>query len=739
MRGAYGSFILVSAAVFTAAGTMVTHIADPAAMLARAAASARTGGAFSTFDHEAPAVTHAAPVSPPVAARIEHMVTAPFGTARPDPYYWLNRKDDPAVVAHLNAENAWAEAQLAPLKPLQDALYAELEARANLPDEDAPYSRDGYYYQTRYAAGADYPVITRRKGAPDGPEELLLDVPALARGYAQYFLRGWEVSPDGSKVAFAVDFKGDRVTEIFLRDLLTGAVSSTGIGDGDGAIAWAPDGASFLYGRVDETVRTNQIKRHRVGDAATGDAVLFQEDDATFSLSVNAAKSHVMAIVTVYHLQRTELLAVDLTRPDAQPVMLVPRTRNVRAFADHMDGAFYVLTNDGAPDRKIVAMPDGAPRLETARVIVPETPGRYIDDFALFRDYVAIQETHDATTSVRAFTRDGRPAAAMPDFGPLGATALEANFDPSLTTLRVTFESATTPPALHEVDMMTGETHTLKRNPAWTWFDPALYEARRIETPARDGAMVPVTLMWRKDRKAEGGNPTLVYGYGAYGHESAPGFYRNFVSLADRGFVIAIAHVRGGRDRGEAWYAQGRMANKMNSFTDFIAASEAVVAQGVARPDRLYAMGGSAGGLLVGAVMNMRPDLYDGVVAQVPFVDVLTTMLDDTIPLTTFEYEEWGNPGVPEQYHWIAAYSPYDNVRAQNYPALFVQTGLNDSQVGYFEPAKWVAKLRATKTDAEPLLFLCNMGAGHGGNSGRTGPVAERAKTYAWLLDRAGR
>lgn len=742
MRGTYGPFVLVSAAAFVGAGVFSviapTHNAAIAAETsAPACVNCMAPAVKTSADGDVGAVPIAETGAPPVAAKKDHTVTAPFGASRVDPYYWLNEKENPEVVAYLEAETAYANAQLAPQQALKDEIYKELEARSSLADVEVPYAKDGYYYQSRYAEGADYPVIVRREGSADGPEQVVLDVPELAKGHEQYFLRGWEVSPDGGKVAFAVDFKGDRINEIFVRDLATGTVTSTGIKDASEFIVWTKDGSAVFYGSLDETVRCNRIKRHILGADPSTDTVMLEEPDTTFELSIGTSHSKQYGIITVYHLQRTELLAVSLTSPDPKPVMLVPRTRNVRAFADHFDGKFYVLTNDGAPDLKIVAMDEAAPNLDSAKTVIAETEGHYIESFSLFDDVIAIQEVHDATSTVRLADRTtGAPTRAL-DFGPLGVTSLERNEDPSLPFVRVTFESATLPQVLYQVDLKTGGTTELKKNPAYTWYNPDLYEATRIMAPAKDGAQVPVTLLWRKDQRRAGGNPAIVYGYGAYGVTTEPGFYRNFISLIDRGFVLAIAHIRGSRDMGDAWYQGGRMQNKMNTFTDFIAATEAVVAQGYADPKHVYAQGGSAGGLLMGAVANIAGDLYDGIVAQVPFVDVLTTMLDDTIPLTTFEYEEWGNPNIKEQYEWMAAYSPYDNVEAKPYPPLFVLTGLNDSQVGYFEPAKWVAKLRATKTDTNPLLFLINMGAGHSGNSGRSGPVEDRSKVYAWLLTRA--
>lgn len=733
MRGTYGSFVVVSLLAFAGGGVLLAT--DLLPRHAGIAIGPSDPAPMTTDDVPAPALT---PGVPPVAARKDHAVTAPFGATRNDPYYWLNEKENPQVLAYLDAENAYAEGALKPQAALQDEIFAEMEKRASLADKDIPWPMDGFFYETRYAEGADYPLIVRHQGSASGPEQVVLDVSELARPHEQYFLRNWEVSPDGSKVAFAVDFKGDRIHEIFVRDIASGAVQSTGIKDAQSAVVWSADGKALIYTAVDGLVRGYQARRHVLGQPVSSDVLLLQEDDTTFEISVSPSRSRELAIISVGHAQRDEILAVATDAIDPKPVMLVPRTLNVRASADHLDGNFYILTNDAAGDRKVVVTPDTAPSLATATAIVPESKGRYIDDFQLFDDFIALQETHDAVTTIRIVDRaTGAPRASL-DLGPLGVATLGDNHDPALKTLRVDFESATTPGVLYEIDMVTGARTELKRSPVWSWFTPSLYEAARLTATARDGAGIPVTLLWRKDMFKPGGNPLLVYGYGAYGISSEPGFYRNFVSLVDRGFVVAIAHVRGGRDLGDAWYQGGRMANKMNSFTDFIAATQSAIASGYGDPKKVYAMGGSAGGLLMGAVMNIDGTLYDGVVALVPFVDVLTTMLDDTIPLTTFEYEEWGNPNIEEQYKWMAAYSPYDNVAAKNYPALFVLTGLHDSQVGYFEPAKWVARLRALKTDQNPVLFLTNMGAGHSGNSGRTGPVAERAKVYAWLLSRAG-
>ncbi len=678
----------------------------------------------------------AAPPAPPVAAKKDHEVKAPHGASRIDPYYWLREKDNPEVIAYLEAENAYAQARLKPIEGTIDEIYKELEARFSSEDVEVPYPMDGWLYQSRYAAGADYPVIVRRKG--DGPEETVLDVPKLAEGHDQYYLNGWEVSPDGTKVAFAVDFSGARVHEIFVRDLATGEVASTGVKDASSDLVWSTDGAAIYYAGVDATVRSDKIKRHAIGTDPATDRVVMTEPDATLSLSIAASRDGRFGIVTVYHLQRTEIRTIALDDPAAEAKVLVPRERNVRAFADHYDGAFYILTNLDAPDYRVVRAEGDAPAIESWVDVVPETTGRYISNFAIFEDVIAVEEIHGAVQTVRAVGREDGAPVAMPAFGEIGVVGLDRNEDPAATAIRVSVEGPLAPQTIFDVDMKTGAATERKKDPAWSWFDPSQYEMARIQAPAADGAQVPVTLVWKKGARTEGGNPTLVYGYGAYGSSSLPGFYQSAMSLVDRGFVFAVAHVRGGRELGQAWYEQGRMSAKMNTFTDFVAASEALVAQGYARADKVFARGGSAGGLLMGAIMNLRPDLYAGVIAEVPFVDVLTTMLDETIPLTTFEWEEWGDPRKPEDYAWMAAYSPYDNVEAKDYPPLFVFTGLNDTQVAYFEPAKWVARLRATKTGDAPILMLTNMGAGHGGDSGRLGFLEERAKAWAWLVSMAG-
>ncbi len=740
MRGFYGPLVKTGAAVFVAAGVVSGwmafegrfSVAGPGALIAKAPAG--EDGAPAPQPHAGGEIARDASGAP-LAPRADHVVTTPFGASRVDPWYWLREKENPNVLAYLEAENAFAATQLAPYKAMKDEIARTLEERARLEDAEPPYAMGGYLYQTRYAQGADYPVIVRRKDA-GAPEEIVLDAPELAKGHAQYFLHDWTVSPDGGKVAFAVDFTGDRRGTVFVRDLATGRTEQTPIVNADGDLVWSAGGDAIYYAAMDQTYRASAIRRFDVTRGV--DRAIVTEPDTTFSLQLTATKSGQMAIVVAYHAQRSEVQAISLADEAAPPVMLVPRSRDARATADHLDGAFYILTDDGAPDFRIVKAPDTAPAPENWSDVVPQIAGRTIQDFALFHGKIAVEDVHDARQTVRVVdVATGAAKEMSPDA--VGVTTLDRNEDAGLKAVRLSFQTPTTPSITYDLDLESGAATEIHRAPAWSWHKPELYQSERIEALSSDGAHVPVTLVWRRDRKVEGGNPTLVYGYGAYGVPVAPGFVEGWTPLLDRGFVLAIAHVRGGADLGEAWYESGRMANKKNSFADFIAATEALIAKGYAKPGKIYAYGASAGGLLVGAVMNMRPELYDGVAAGVPFVDVLTTMLDDTIPLTTFEYEEWGDPRIPEQYDWMKAYSPYDNVTAKSYPALYVFTALNDSQVGYFEPAKWVAKLRATKTGDAPITLLTDMGAGHAGDSGRAGRAENRAGLIAWLAGRAAR
>jgi oligopeptidase B len=679
---------------------------------------------------------------PPVA-KIEPKTLELNGVTRTDNYYWLRDKTNPDVVAYLNAENAYAETQLSPLKATIDELYKEMADRLDDAKKGVPYFDNGYWYEERFAEGANYQVIIRRKGTLQAPEEVVLDVPELAKSHKQFNLNKWEVSPDGSLVAYAADLSGDRMHTIFVRRISTQEQLDASVTGADSTMAWAGDNATLFYLKNDpKTYRSFQAMRHAVGKPVSEDALVYEEKDEAFGLTLGKTKSKKFVVIQVEHLQTSEMLIIPAAAPATAAKVIAPREKGVRYYIDHVGQSFFIRTNKNAPDFRIVKAPEADPAPAKWVDVVAERPGTYLGGFEVFNTFISVDEEHDAIGTVRIIRTDKkeeRPVPAPAIVGVLSVSDFKdaVNLDPSLKTLRVGFSSPTTPEQIYDYDVESGTMKLLRDDPATRWFKPEPYEVVRIAAPTADGETVPVTVLYRKDKKLPGGNPTLLHGYGAYGISTMPAFSATWISLVDRGFIFALAHVRGGREKGERWYAQGRMLNKKNTFTDYIAAGDALIAQGYTNPKQLFARGGSAGGLLMGAVANMRPELFAGVVAQVPFVDVITTMADSTIPLTTFEYEEWGNPAIKDQFDYMLSYSPYDHVEAKSYPPLFVTAGINDSQVAYFEPAKWVAKLRAMKTDQHQLLFLTEMDAGHSGDSGRLGFLEERAKIAAWLLDRA--
>ncbi len=674
--------------------------------------------------------------APPVARKVPHVFEA-FGHRRADHYHWMRNTRD--LLAYLMAENAYADAHLARLRPLIEKLETEGNRRADESDDSPDFTENGYVYQRRTAAGARFPVIVRRKAGSDAAPEVVLDIESLAAGRQQYDLNGFAVSPDGNLVAFAVDFTGGRLHQIFIRDIASGQVRAIGIKNADSDLAFSADSRHLFYIRTEAgTVRANQLWRHVVGTDASADKLLYEEADPTYELHVETTKSGRFILLTIAHQQTTEIRYLAADRPDDPLTVMEPRRRGIFYVADHVADQFYIRTNLSAPDFRVVVAPESAPQAANWTTVVPPTPGQHISRLEVFDDFLAINVDHDALRSVRVFRR--ADAHEIPVPRPAGVSVMEmfeeepANRDPAATSLQLRLSALNLPYTFHDFDTRTGELLLVRKSPAWDWFDPTAYEVRRTAATAPDGEAIPVTLMYRKGLLKARGNPALITAYGAYGFSNVPSFRDAWISLIDRGFVYAIAHVRGGREMGRRWYDKGRLLNKRNSFTDFIAVTEALAAQGFADPRRVFAYGASAGGMLVGAVVNMRPDLYAGIVADVPTMDIVSTMADPSLPLTTLEYQEWGNPAIEEQYRYMLSYSPYDNVSAQAYPPVFVIAGLHDSQVGVHEPAKWVARLRATKTDRKEILFVTNMSAGHGGTSGRFGAVDIDARVKAWLI-----
>jgi oligopeptidase B len=672
-------------------------------------------------------------VGTPPAAKIVPKIFKERGRERIDNYYWLRKRDNPEVIAYLKAENAYAEARLSRIKPLIDEIREELESRVSSVDWNPPFFDNGYYYQRRFAGGAEYQVIVRYKGTLDAPEEVVLDVPTLAAKRGQFHLGRWAVSPDNRYVAFAVDFTGGLSYSIFVRSIATGEIIDDGIERVDAAFVFAADSKTLFY------LSGNQVWRHTIGTKAETDVLVYDEPDDAFALGLSRSKSGKFILLAIDSEQTTEVRYLPADKPLDKFKVMEPRRRGVRYYVDHIGDRFYIRTNLGARDFRIASASQETPGAAYWTNLVSETPGHFISHFEVFNRFIAIDEEHDAVKSMRVFQLPDMKEITAPRSLELGVTAVGGlagvvNRDPSLGFLRFRTVGPDEPETIYDFDVETGKITTRKQDPAAGWFRPDQYEAKRILATAPDGEKIPVTLIYRKDLRKAVGNPTLVYGYGAYCSSSLPTFPTTWFSLIDRGFVYAIAHVRGGCEMGQRWHDQGRVLNKRNTFTDFIAATEALIAQGYADPKRVFAYGASAGGLLMGAIANLRPELYAGIVAEVPFVDAITSMSDPDIPLTTLEYDEWGNPAIKAQYDYILSYSPYDNVAAQAYPPMFVTTGLNDAQVLYVEPAKWVARLRATKTDSNELLFTTNFKAGHSGLSGRLGALEERAQIMAWLI-----
>jgi oligopeptidase B len=682
-----------------------------------------------------------APVAP-----IEPKTFEAFGYTRIDNYDWLRVRNDPRVVAHLLAENAYADARLTAIKPLVDELAAELKARGTAPDASVPTTSNGYLYQRRFMPDAPYPLIVRRKDAAGAPEEIVLDVGQLSSGHPQYRLGSWTVSPDNSRVAFAVDFTGDLVFRVFVRTIATGEIVDQGIADAASSLVFAADSSTLFYVRNEPaTLRTHQVWRHRIGEDAANDVLVYEERDPTFSVSLDLSKSRKFIMLEIDEERTTELRYLRTDQPLGEFQIMAPRRYGVRYLVDHVGETFFIHTNLDAPDFRLMSAPEATPGVAHWSELVGEFPGCYFGHFEAFDSFVALNIEDERGTKIRLFTLPGLREIAVPRPAEIGVASTrfseddEANQEPSATVLRFRFSGPLNPPAVYDFDVAGGGgALTLrKQDPASHWFDSGRYALDSISVTAPDGARVPVTIVYRKDRRRSGGNPTLVVGYGAYGFSFNPGFEAHAVSLIDRGFIYAIAHVRGGREKGERWYVEGRMLMKRNTFSDFIVATEALISRGYADPRGVFARGGSAGGLLMGAIANLRPDLYAGVVAEVPFVDVITTMSDASVPLTTLEYSEWGNPAVQRDYEYMLSYSPYDNVGRKNYPAMFVTAGFYDSQVSYAEPAKWVAQLRARKTDNRDLLFRTDMKAGHSGGSGRLASIKDNAEIMGWLVAHA--
>jgi len=680
-----------------------------------------------------------APEAPRPAERPQPVVS-PHGT-RVDEYAWLrdDSRADPAVLAHLRAENAYRESLTRRLQPLVDRLYDEIVGRIQQDDDSVPYVYRGFRYWRRYTTGREYPVYLRCVDTAGAPEEVLLDLNELAAGRDYYDVGEFEVSPDNRWLAYAEDTVGRRQYTLRLKDLSTGRLADESIANVEAALVWVADSSAVLYIEKDpQTLLGQRVRCHVVGTDPAHDVLVHEEHDDAFYTDLGQSKDGRFLYVYSHSTETSEQRLADAHVVPPVFSVLIPRERGHEYQADVHSERWILRTNWQAVNFRLV----GAPFAEVAdratwRDLVPHREDALVHGFDVFRSHLVVEERAGGLRRIRIRTWDGGIDRCVDSSQPAYRATLGDNEQYDSDWVRCVETSPADPPTTYDVDVRSGERRLLKVEPVLGGFDSQRYVTEYLRAPARDGSRVPVALVYRRGLELDGTAPLLQYGYGAYGLSSDPAFLSSIVSLLDRGFVYAIAQIRGGQELGRRWYDSGRLLAKRNSFTDFIDVTEFLIAQRYADPRRVFARGGSAGGLLMGAVINLAPQLYRGIVAHVPFVDVVTTMLDATLPLTTNEYDEWGNPNEKSFYDYMLTYSPYDNVRAQAYPALYVTTGLWDSQVQYFEPAKWVARLRRLKTDTHPVLFKINMEAGHGGKSGRFQHYRELAEEYAFLIDQA--
>jgi oligopeptidase B len=679
-------------------------------------------------------------ITPPTAEKIEKHLEI-HGDIRIDNYYWLNDRENPEVIDYLERENDYYHKMTAHTKDFQTSLFEEMKARIKEDDESVPYFYNGYYYITRFETGKDYPIFTRKKGTLDAEEEIMFDGNKMAEGHAYFHLAGINVSPDNKLAAFGIDTVSRRNYTIQIKNLETGETYPQKIEMTTGGSTWANDNKTLFYTRRDaQTLRSDKIHKHKLGSNPSEDVVVFYEEDDTFRTFVYKTKSDRYLVIGSVSTLTTEFRTLNADTPDGEFKMFSPRERGVEYNIAHFEDHFYVLTNKGgASNFKLMKTPVNNTTSGNWQEVIGHREDVLIEDFEIFKDYLVVSERNNGLNKIYISRWDGTDAYYLPFDNETYTAYTMQNREFDTDILRYGYNGLTQPAATIDFNMKIKEQTILKEVEVLGGkFDKNNYESKRLWATAADGTKIPISMVYRKGIQLDGSNPLLQYGYGSYGATMDPYFSSTRLSLLDRGFIFAIAHIRGGEYMGRQWYEDGKLLNKKNTFNDFIDVSKFLIAEGYTSPEHLYAMGGSAGGLLMGAVMNKAPELYNGIVAAVPFVDVVTTMLDDSIPLTTGEYDEWGNPNDEEYYHYIKSYSPYDNVEAKAYPNIFVTTGLHDSQVQYWEPAKWVAKLRELKTDDNLLFFYTNMDAGHGGSSGRFEALKEVAMEYAFLLDLEG-
>ena len=676
-------------------------------------------------------------IKAPIAEKIPYELKE-HGNTRVDNYYWLKEREDQNVIDYLNEENEYTKAKMKHTEAFQEKLFEEMKGRIKETDESVPYFYNGYYYYNRYEEGKEYEITCRKKGSLDADEEVLINANDLAKGTSFFDVGDYSVSMDNKLLAFSTDTIGRRNYRIQIKNLETGEILNDNIPVTTGSVVWANDNATLFYALKDETLRSYQIMKHQLGTDIKTDKLIFHEKDETFSTYVFKSKSNQFLFIISVSTVSTEMQYLDANSPNGDFKVIHPRTKDLEYFASHYGKDFYIRTNLDAKNYRLMKAPIKNPGIKNWKEVIPHREDVLLEGTELFNDYLVLQEKELGLNKLRVIAWDGSKDEYIKFNDPAYSVFISTNPEFNTSVLRYTYNSLTTPRSTYDFNMNDDSQVLMKQQEVVGGYNPNDYQSERIMVEARDGAKVPISIVYKKGVKKDGRNPTLIYAYGSYGSSVPPYFSSSRLSLLDRGFVYVIAHVRGSQTLGRQWYDDGKLLNKKNTFYDFVDCSKYLIEAGYTNSDKLFAMGGSAGGLLVGAIYNLSPETYKGIVAQVPFVDVVTTMFDETIPLTTGEWDEWGNPKDSVYYKYMLSYSPYDNVEAKDYPAMLVTTSLHDSQVQYWEPAKWVAKLRDMKTDNNLLLLDINMDAGHGGASGRFARLKEVALEYAFILDQVG-
>lgn len=676
---------------------------------------------------------------PPVAKKVKKELTI-HGDTRIDNYFWLNQREDAEVIDYLNAENAYTDTMMKHTEEFQQKLYDEMVSRIKKDDESVPFFKKGYYYYSRTEGDAEYPLFCRKKGSLDAEEEILLDVPKMAEGEAFFNIGDYEISSNNELLAYSVDNVSRRKYTIYIKNLKTGEIYSDKIENTSGSITWANDNKTIFYTKKDEqTLLPYQVYTHKLGEEVAKDKLIYEEKDNTFYTVCYKTKSEKYIMIANTSTLTSEVRFINANEPDSEFKVIAPRERGVEYSVAHYEDNFYIYTNWKGQNFCLMKTPVTKTDKKYWEMVIAPRENVMLTGLEIFKDYLVTAERENGLNKIRVQTWDGSKDYYVEFPEEVYDAWTSTNVDFNSETLRYGYTSLTTPASVFDMNMATKEVALLKQQEVLGDFDKNNYESKRIWVEARDGVKVPVSIVYNKNKaKLDGTAPLYIYAYGSYGSSMDVYFSSVRLSMLDRGVVYAIAHIRGGQELGRAWYEDGKLLKKKNTFNDFVDCTEYFVKNNLVDKNKVFACGGSAGGLLMGAIINMRPDLYAGVIAQVPFVDVVTTMLDETIPLTTGEFDEWGNPKDKTYYDYMLSYSPYDQVKAQNYPAMLVTTGLHDSQVQYWEPAKWVAKLRDLKTDNNPLLLKIEMDYGHGGASGRFAKLKEVSLEYAFMFDLLG-